>query len=277
MKMKYEPRILIAIDIAIKEPYLSMIHEGPYETWANEKSPNLSVISYFSRKPSKFMIKLNEFVENMRWNSGKYPSYFISYFLMWTLAPFRKCLPKIFEVRRKENKTLNKEFLIKIPEALFSQRWKKLGVINHFCKNTDFDFLLLITPSCYIQTSKLIDFAKTWPLDKPFYAGSIQTAADGPFVAGGALVMNRLSAQALIDTRRYIPTHTMDDVAFGVAIRKCSIELGQLPMLNITDINQISLENVKESFYIRVKGGTQQNRTDASTMRKIHQLFEDSH
>jgi hypothetical protein len=276
MKTKNEPKILIAIDISIKEPYLSMIQDGPYATWAKEKFPNISTISYFCRKPSKFIVKLNEFVEIMRWNLGKYPSYFISYLLMWVLAPFRKYLPQISEVKRKENITLNNEFLIKIPEALFSQRWKKLAVINYFYRNADFDFLLLITPSCYIQTSKLFDYAKNWPLDKPFYAGSLQVAADGPFIAGGALVMNRLSAKALIDARVFIPTHTMDDVAFGVAIRKCSIELNQLPILNITDGNQISLENVKDHFYIRVKGGTQQNRTDASTMRQVHQLFEGS-
>jgi hypothetical protein len=270
--MPAEKKILVAIDSTLKEPYISITKEGPIATWANSKHDNVGILVYYSKKPKKMMLFLDNWVEILRWKSGRNASYAISYFLMWVLWPYRRYVPTIRPSRTLDLNTVD-EVKVSFLEARFLQRWKKLAIIQNFVENSKFDFLLLITPSCYINQTNLNEYIKTLPIDVPVYAGSLQKAHDGPFISGGTLVMNKAAAKILITNRFKVPTHLMDDVAFGVTMNKLGVNLTTFPYLNLTNFENIKSLDLKKYFYIRVAQGLIKSRSDAANMRKIHSIL----
>jgi len=270
--MPAEKKVLVAIDSTLKEPYISITKEGPIATWANSKHDNVGIVVYYSKKPKKKMLLLDNWVEILRWKRGRNASYAISYLLMWVLWLYRKYIPTI---RPSRSLDLNKvdEVKVNFLEARFLQRWKKLAIIQMFVENSNFDFLLLITPSCYINQTNLNEYIKTLPVDVPVYAGSLQKAHDGPFISGGTLIMNKVAAKILISNRFKIPTHLMDDVAFGVTMNKLGVNLTTFPYLNLAKFEEIKSLDLKKYFYIRVAQGHINNRSDATNMRKIHSVL----
>ena len=271
--MSENKKVLIAIDTTLKEPYISMTKNGPFETWAKYGNDSTDVLLYYSKRPNRPMIFLDKWVEEFRWNRGKYNSLLISYLLMWLFWPFRWYLPK-FRIGKEFIFASAKEIKISILEARFTQRWKKISAINYFLTKTDFDFLLLITPSCYINKKLLMNYILTLPVDFPVYSGSLQQAHDGPFVAGGTLIMNRRAANIMIKNRFKIPTHLMDDVAFGIMMHRAGVKFGTFPFLNLDSVEHIQDKKINDFFYIRVKEGLLENRKDSQNMQFIHRLVQ---
>lgn len=267
--METEKKVLVAIDSTLKEPYISITKDGPIATWANSKNKNVGIVVYYSKKPKKIMLFLDKWIELLRWKSGRNVSYAISYFLMWILWPFREYIPTI-NTGRSLNLHMIEEVEVKFLEARFLQRWKKLAIIQDFVENSNFDFLLLITPSCYIIQTNLNQYINSLPINEPVYAGSLQTAHDGPFISGGTLIMNKAAAKILINNRFKIPTHLMDDVAFGVTMNKLGVALTTFPFLNLNNSEDCISLDLKKYFYIRVKQGEITNRNDVANLRQIH-------
>ena len=273
--MSVEKKVLVAIDSTLKEPYISITQEGPIVTWANSRHENVGILVYFSKRPKKVMLFLDHWVEILRWKSGRNASYVISYFLMWVLWPFRSYIPTIRPGRSLGLSKID-EIKVNFLEARFLQRWKKLAIIQNFVQDSRFDFLLLVTPSCYISQTNLNKYIKSLPLDVPVYAGSLQKAHDGPFISGGTLIMNKAAANILISNRFKVPTHLMDDVAFGVTMNKLGVNLTTFPYLNLTDFENFESLNLKKYLYIRVAQGLNKSRNDAANMKKVHSVFVQS-
>ena len=270
--MRESFRILVAVDVALKEPFISITKEGCLETWIPEENSELGVLIYHSIEPGRVMRKVDDLVEKWRWQGGKLRAYAVSFFLMFLLWPFRRFLPRSKSCRHFSGGDFE-EIEIKIPEARLTQRWKKLQVMRYFLESTEFDFLLLITPSCYINKQMLVTKLEDWGDSDFLYCGSIQNSHDGPFVAGGALVMNRKTARRFLDGKNVIPTHTMDDVAFGLAARTLGVPLSEFSFLDIKDPSKVESSPLRDHFYIRVAGQKSGARTDVSSLRRVHELL----
>ena len=266
-------KVLIAIDSTLKEPYISITKLGPLATWAKKLEVDLDLVVYYSKSPSQRMIWLNKVIEEFRWRKGRYMSYLVSYLLMWCLWPLRLFVPRL-----KPSTTLCQSTAIELKvlflEALFLQRWKKLSIIKYFVTSHEHDFLLMITPSCYINQRNLLRYVQNLPIDKPLYRGSVQAAHDGPFVAGGTLILNKKAGKLLLKNRYKIPTHLMDDVAFGVTMNRLAIELTSFPFLNLDSVEQIQFKDLIDHFYIRVAQGPLHSREDVRNMKKLHAILE---
>lgn len=271
--MESKRKVLIAIDCTLKEPYISITKLGPLATWAKKLEIDIDLVVYYSKAPSQRMIWLNKFIEEFRWRKGRYMSYLVSYSLMWFLWPLRLFIPRL-----KPSTTLSQSTAIELKvlflEALFFQRWKKLSIIKYFIASHDHDFLLMITPSCYINQRNLLRYIQNLPIEKPLYRGSVQAAHDGPFVAGGTLILNKKAGKLLLQNRHKIPTHLMDDVAFGVTMNRLAIELTSFPFLNLDSVEQIQFKDLIDHFYIRVAKGPLHSREDVRNMMKLHSILE---
>lgn len=270
--MRESFRILVAVDVALKEPYISITKEGCLETWIPEENSEIGVLIYHSVRPGRIMRKIDALIEKWRWHGGKLRAYAVSYFLMFLLSPFRSFLPRSKSCRHFPGRHFD-EIEIKIPEARLTQRWKKLQVIRYFLESTSFDFLLLVTPSCYINKKLLAAKLAEWGDPELLYCGSIQNSHDGPFVAGGTLVMNRRTARLLLDRKNIIPTHTMDDVAFGLAARTLGVPLSEFSFLDIEDASKVESSPLRDHFYVRVAGQKLGERTDVFSLKKVHELL----
>lgn len=272
--MSCPPKILIAIDVSDKKPYRDIFEQGPLKTWIDNRNLGVFPLAYLSQKPSFFIKNLNTLIEYLRWQAGKYPSYLVSYALMWILKPWKRYIPKTTVEERLSRVWKLPVLRIRLLEAIFTQRWKKLAVIEYFLSNGSFDFLLFITPSCYIQESILLDHARDWPKDRSFYAGTVLSAADSDFVSGGTLVLNQISARQLIEARHKIPLHTVDDVSMGVAMTKLGIMPESLEgFINISNLQELDNIDTKKFFYIRMKSGTLKKRNDVQLFSKLHKML----
>jgi hypothetical protein len=264
---------LIAIDFALKFPYAEMTQEGPLKTWVKVKDESVDVVIYSCNKPGRFMNFINDKIESWRWLGGTFRAYFVSYLLMILLFPLRAIVPNY-----RVMAPLNNALVIKINfiEALFAQRWKKLSILKYFLNETEHNFIFLVTPSCYIKQRLFVEKLKTLSNTSPLYAGSLQFAHDGPFIAGGALILDRAAARTLLEGKLSIPTHTMDDVSFGVLAQKRLLEPISLEMPSFDNIDAVDLRTISSHFYIRLKSGTSKKRLDAKAMNTLHSKFVDS-
>jgi hypothetical protein len=267
-----EKKVLVAIDSTLKEPYISITRNGPIATWANILHKNVQIIIYYCWRPNILMVFLDYWIENLRWKSGRRSSYAVSYFLMWLMFPLRRYIPKSYPSNLL-NQNIVHEVEVKFLEGRFLQRWKKLSIVEYFLRSSNCDFLLLVTPSCYINPDNLNAFIQTLPTKVPVYAGSLQQAHDGPFVSGGTLIMNKEAARVLIHNRSRIPTHLMDDVAFGVTMHRAGVKLSEFKFLNLKNIHEIKSTDLNDHFYIRVAEGGLKNRNDVANMKIVHEIL----
>lgn len=272
MKDRVFTGILIGIDTSLKEPYISITKDGPLSTWLLSKDSDVQTVIYYSKKPDQFLIWLNNMIEKWRWKGGSPKAYFVSASLFLFLLPFRNFLPSFSPGNFFDTDV--KQLQVNLPEVLFMQRWKKIAILSYFLEHTSNEYLLFVTPSCYINKSRLKEIVSALPKKRRHYSGSIQKNHDGPFIAGGTLLLNRESANDILTGRSSIPTHTMDDVGLGILVRRLGIELTQLPGLITDSIDVEDFPRAKENFYVRFKSAVNEERKDAALMQKFHEVMQ---
>lgn len=265
-------KVLVAIDTSLKEPYISITQLGPLKTWVEVQNPSVDTLLYYSRKPGSFLIWLNNIVEKWRWQGGSPKAYLVSALLIIFLWPIRRLVPG-YKIGSSFGSTV-KQIQVMFPETLFAQRWKKLTVMQYFLKETSCEYLLLVTPSCYINKELLIDIISGCPRNTQTYSGSVQRNHDGQFVAGGALLVDRTAASDFLKNRFRIPTHTMDDVGLGILAANLGITPTQIPTLSVDTLGLNELKKAREHFYVRLKSGTEKNRLDWKLMQRLHKELE---
>lgn len=263
--------VLVAIDSSLKEPYIRLTIDGPLATWVKVNQPAVEVVIYSSKRPGKFLVKLNEIVERWRWSGGTARAYIISFLSIALLFPLRRHIPRA--KRSQLFKSSLVELIIPIPEALFMQRWKKLAILRYFLEETSHQFILLVTPSCYIDKDELIRTISTLPKHRNLYAGPIKENHDCKFISGACLILNRDMAQVLLKNCASIPTHTMDDVGIGILAAQLKIDLTPLDAISIDDPESLDLLRGKAKFYVRLKSGSAGARSDAELMRELHKDY----
>jgi hypothetical protein len=230
-------------------------------------------VIYNSRRPGKFLVALNDLLEGWRWLGGTIRAYLVSLLSILFLFPLRNFIPA---ARSGDNfKSGLVDLTILIPEILFLQRWKKLGMLRYFLEQTPHKFILLITPSCYIHKHYLMKTLRTLPEQENIYAGPLKENHDCKFISGAGLILNRNMAKTILENRNRIPTHTMDDVGIGVLASKLNIEPIPLDAISIADFRSLKSIFSGKRFYVRLKSGSINNRSDAKLMRELHKVYRE--
>ena len=135
MSISGDKKILDGVMHATREPWLSIAVQGQVKHWGLQNYKNFEV-AYFFSNTSKLANYLNSLIENLRWEKGRNASYFISYFLMISLAPFKRLIPRTFEVDETESKISAFALRINIHELTSTMRWKKIAFLTYFFKHT---------------------------------------------------------------------------------------------------------------------------------------------
>lgn len=274
MLSEVKGKVLIAIDTSLKEPYITLTRDGPLQTWVPVEVTDVETVIYYSKEPGHFLIWLNALIENWRWRGGSPKAYLVSACLYFFLLPFRVFVPSYSVGHFFEGSV--KQLQINLPETLFAQRWKKLAIMDYFIKHSSCDYLLLVTPSCYIRKSLLINILSALPKNEDIYSGSLQRNHDGPFIAGGALLINKEVAHKFLANKFRIPTHTMDDVGFGILASKLGVTLSELQAMSIDLLAAEDVLRAKQSFYVRLKSSYEGKRMDAILMQQFHKEVHQS-
>ena len=221
-------KISIAVLHVDREPWKAIVERVQFESWVLQNLSNVS-ISYFTAQDSSLFKTISFGIERMRWRMGRYASYFISYTLFLTFYPFRYVVPNSKAVN--SNTSIFSFRKVNFPEAISTMRWKRLAIIKHFLNETTDDFLIMITSSSILnlrRVREILEIEKGFNSrpETPIVWGPLNESADGVFVSGSFIVLNRFGASELLRNARMIPVHSMDDIAFGVAMRKMGLTSG---------------------------------------------------
>ena len=265
---------LIAVSNSLQDPWLSFLNEGLAETWLSDLQINEDqILHYFSDSPNKITQALNTFIEKERWYKGKARSYIIAYLLMFLLKPIKSFVPPYEIVNEELIKARGLQLRVKFPDTYTSLRWRRLSVIDFFLKNTNFDYLIFVNPSTYLNLRALRDF-----LDEAVgleYGGMIKNSADSPFVVGSFIVLSRRCAKKILDKRNVLPTHVMDDVAIGSLLYDCGINPVPLDSLEVLT-EEIDLQEFDYTKCInyKIKVLINKKRKDVFVLKEIHEQYK---
>lgn len=269
---EFQPKILVGIMHVTKDPWLSITRDGQIPAWSLSSYRNFSTL-YFFGLSNAITTRLNKVIENLRWNKGRYASYGISYVLMLVLRPWLGSLPKAKLVDERKSKVPADSLLVRIPELTSTMRWKKLTFLKYFLDQTNADFVVITTSSSLLNFRPIIDFLRRQaPLDKPIYAGRICVGHDCEFTSGSFTVMNREAASLLLENRKLIPVHVMDDIGFGTAFQKIGIKPEEIASVDLESLNALR-EFTKESLeligHFRFRSGPLEARGDVPIMKEL--------
>jgi hypothetical protein len=266
---------VVAIDLSLKEPYVEILEKGSLATCHNELPRDSCLIIYHSKQPNRFWKYFDRKIENLRFYSGKYAAYAVSYSLMLLLFPLRYWIPRVRPMGKYSDGQAALRLSISLPESRTFQRWKKLALIKYVTENTKAPWIILTTPSYYLNYPSIEEtLNKLQGQDKLqnfIYAGDRQSSADGDFVSGGWTLLSRDAANLLIRNRWRAPVHVHDDISFGVVFKKLGVSLTQLEDSGFLKNMDMSAIELKKYPFVRLSStlpdGT---RNDVDLFQKIH-------
>jgi len=266
------PSFLVGIMHVTKDPWLSIAKDGQIPGWEQSNYKNFSVI-YFFGVSNSITSGINSVIENLRWVRGRYASYAISYFLMFSLRPWLNSLPKNKLVGKDRSKIHAAALRVKIPELTATMRWKKLSFLNYFLEKTDAEYVIISTSSSLINFKPIVEFIiNTTDIDEAIYAGRIHTSYDCDFTSGSFTLMNRRSASLLLESRKLIPVHVMDDIGFGTAFKKIGLtpkKIESVDFDSMIQLEKVSREELGRIAHFRFKSGPLDSRGDVAIMKQL--------
>ncbi len=243
-------RISISILHVNRAQWKKFVDEIQIPSWINQNLHNFE-INYYESIDSRFWQLINRCVEWMRWRGNRYTAYGISYFLMFVLRPLRSKIPKYFKVK-VDNFGFN-HFVVKFPELTSTMRWKRLAILDNFVRSTENDLLIMLTSTSILNLSKInliisssLNLIENHELGT-FAGGPIGDCADGKFLSGSFIVLNRNAAKLVLRDLSKHPVHSMDDISLSVGLRRSGVALTELPSLNLESIDQ--LNSIKDELF----------------------------
>jgi len=274
-ELENKRRLAVAIDLSLKEPYLDILDFGSLATCHKAIPKDTDLFIYHSKKPNRFWKYFDSKVEVLRGNSGKWFAYSTSYALMFFLSPIRLWLPRVKHCGRYSDGNAAQRLSISLPESRSFQRWKKLAALKHVLDENDYRWIVLTTPSYYINYRQILGTIELME-SKGFsqnviYAGDTQSSADGNFVSGGWILLNKSAAKLLIENRRLAPVHVYDDISFGVVFQKLGVPITQISESGFLKNSKMEDKELRRYPYIRLSSGLPDGtRNDVALFQEIH-------
>ena len=237
-------RISVSILHVDRAKWKKFVDEIQISSWVNQSLHNFE-FNYYTSLDSRLWLIINKCVEWMRWKGNRYTAYGISYFLMYILRPLRNKIPKYFKVK-VDDFGFN-HCVVKFPELTSTMRWKRMAIIDNFLRNTDNDLLIMLTSTSILNLSKVNNILASSLNMKEnekvgaFAGGPIGDCADGEFISGSFVVLNRDAAKLVLRDLSKHPVHSMDDISLSVGLRRSGVALTELPSLNLESIEKLNL------------------------------------
>lgn len=265
----------MAIDLSLKEPYLSILEKGSLATCYKTLPGDTNLIIYHSNEPKRFWKFFDNKIEDCRLYSGANISYAISYALMFWLSPLRLWIPRIRWSGQYCQGSAAQRVSIALPESRTFQRWKKFALLQHVLDHTDASWIILTTPSYYLNFGKITETIETLEsqneLNDITYAGVRQSSADCDFVSGGWTLLNRSAAKQLLKSRWRAPVHVYDDIAFGVLFKKLGVPITEIRDSDFLNNTKMRDEELRCYPFIRLANSLPDGtRNDVNLFHQIH-------
>lgn len=258
--------VLIAVEQANTEPWLSIWKNGQEKTWIRDNVTGSRVIHFTSKNAPYLVKKFDEIHENIRYRK--------------TLGLWQGRLDKI------STKFISR----KIPKYLFSSdsnilsvnSWstyyffgqRNIALYDWFLQNTSEDFLFVTNTSSYINQRNLIDIVQIFDPTDTVYAGYLLPEnSKEQFVSGAGRLLSRKSVE-LIKLNWSKHTHeTLEDVCLGIFMKLMGITAIPLPRVSLPTPESVALlpnSVVCTEFHFRCKS-QDIPRKDVEIMELLHE------
>lgn len=269
-----EPVFLVAVMHINREPWISIVRDGQIPTWSLQAYNKFEVI-YFHGTTNHIYAALNSVIEKMRWKLGRNASYAISYFMMVAFFPWRNSVPTYINSYRDKSGIEEKSIHVKIPDMISTIRWKKMAILEYFVEKSNADYLIITNASSVFNLKRMVHLVtdKHMP-GTPIYAGPLHHGYDCIFVSGSFTLLDKTASRKLLDVRKRIPLHVMDDIGFGTAFKKLEInpvEIDSLAISTEEELDRLSIETLNQTCHFRLKSGNPDSRSDTKLSKKLFQ------
>jgi hypothetical protein len=265
--------VLCAVSHAQQLPWFDIWVNGQCKTWQNyPDNSNFTIINFFGRKPSKFIIKLDQLHERIRW-TNRYFAKLLGYLDIALLSPYIGFTPS-FKIDQKLSGS-HSSFVVNFPDTFVTYRWKILSLIRYFLEETDFDFLYVTSTSSYIRPVMLLEEVSKLP-NSGIYSGPLPYESAN-FVSGSSRLMSRDVVQKIWGNRLRFGITTIEDKAMAQLLGELSINPIFFQLINVTSAEEakaINATNSQGKYHFRLKTIKNGRREDISVMTSLHENFK---
>ena len=258
--------VLIAVEQANTEPWLSIWREGQEKTWIRDSVTGSRVIHFTSKNAPYLVKKLDKIHESIRYHK--------------ILGLWQGRLDKI------STKFISR----KIPEYFFSTEsnilsvnsWstyyffgqRNIALYDWFLQNTSDDFLFVTNTSSYINQKKLLKIIQEFDPAETVYAGYLLPEdSKEQFVSGAGRLMSRKSVEIIKSNWNKHTHETLEDVCLGLFMKLMGIIATPLPRVSLPTPESVSLLSdfvVRTNFHFRCKS-QEIPRKDVEIMELLHE------
>jgi hypothetical protein len=273
--------VMVGLMHSDQHPWREIVYEGQFKTWVPVAiSEGFEVIYCYGKKPSKVVSRIDSFNENMRWNKGTQVSDFRNIANRILAFPFKNYIPTAKKSKISEAPRGVSGLEVNLLDLYATGRWKQLVLINYFLNETQCRYLVISTSAAYLKTKKML--MELAHLPGPYvYSGPLYGNSQDKFVSGAQIVIDREFAYDVIRFRRWIPTHTLNDLGLGVLARRLSKEPSELPTVNVgslSELRETSLEVLEKNYHFRLKSVDELNgkRNDVDIFLELHRRIREN-
>lgn len=272
-----EKTLLIAVVHSLQEPWITITREGQFKTWLRDDTENVEVVHFHSTNNAQRVKYFDQFSEYLRWRAGGRISRARNVLNKAIMSPLKSWIPKYSKSAPEGFDESSKVYRVHCWDMYATLRWKRLAVMKYFLAETNFDFLLITSSSSYLRPK--IFLGSISEFNQEFvYAGPLIGDSRTTFVSGAQTLLNRKTAEFILQNREKIPVELLDDIGLGVFCSKFGITPIQMQTLNINsldEINSISKEELIRHYHFRLKAESNGERQDVVIFNRLKEILDE--
>ena len=285
---QYVPKILILVGSAGVEPWKAIEEQGQERTFGQALPPNIRVLWVEANRQLETRLRFRLLDAFMR---QRFEAFRVSYQTreVRPLLNFALSMASNFVVRAAMKRSARsapihiarRRVQLRLPPNYHLHPYRSLETIEFALRNYEFDFLLKITSTCYVDIERLLSLVADLP-GTGVYGGEIYRKRKVSFVSGAATIFSRDVVEKIIENRKKMRLDVHDDVSLGELLARFGIAapmfLPRCDAVGQSNAQLVELSRQPHGPYIyRCK--TSPQTTDSSEppialMNKVHFLLQ---
>lgn len=252
-----KPKILFLVLDFNGEPWSSIFDNGCKVTWIPEV--NEPALRYRGRNSGGYLKKKLNRLQISRLGITLWRESHVSHQL----------------ARRKLKSAVEKDSIIylDLPDTWWRHGQKFLSALKYCYDNFEFDYLIRINSTVYVNYERLIGFLLA---NRPRYAGPLEKGKQ--FASGWGIILHRDMCKVLLNSDYLAFARFFDDEAIGHTLRQSGIQATGIEYIwaqSLGDVESINDQELGRYPFIRTKSyNIYGGRNDARIMNRVHQKLK---
>jgi len=260
------PTTLLLVQHAHYEPWITVLHKGPIQTWL--ANPPLNLYFFFGKPQTSKIRNIDMIFWNLKWNKKVGRAFLFIELLFHKVS--KSYRPKI-RVGFLPNSEI-KAFELDMPDLNLLYAHKTMNTLQ-FSLTLPWEKICLVTSSSYMNLKALDRILDELP-DKNLVAGRIMHQQNNHFPSGTFRVFSRDVVELIVKNRNEYKMYLPEDLALGRLISELDFTTIDLPSVDLPDLESLealSQDSIENTPHFRCKSGTHENREDVGIILRLHE------